>query len=72
MVHREAAYLANEVTVQKETLTPPKVPPSTLDQASKLLEEMQRQLNLRIKSKQNVHRGSCMGYTVHEAPVASL
>ena len=30
----------NGVTVQKEILTPPKVPPATLDQASKWLEEM--------------------------------
>ena len=31
----------NEVTMQKEILTPPKVPPATLEQASKWLEEMQ-------------------------------
>ena len=45
----------NEVTMQKEILTPPKVPPSTLDQASTWLEEMQHRLNLCIKTKQNVH-----------------
>ena len=32
----------NEVTMQKEILTPPKVPPSTIDQASKRLGEMLR------------------------------
>ena len=45
----------NEVTLQKEILTPPKVPPATLDQASKWLEEMQHRLNLCIKTRQNVH-----------------
>ena len=45
----------NEVTMQKEILTPPKVPPATLDQASTWLEEMQHRLNLCIKTKQNVH-----------------
>ena len=39
----------------RRRLTPPKVPPSTLDQASKWLEDMQRRLNLCIKTKQNVH-----------------
>ena len=34
----------NEVTMQKEILTPPKVPPPTLDQASLWLEEMQHRL----------------------------
>ena len=41
----------SEVTMQKEILTPPKIPPSTLDQASKWLEEMRHRLNLCIKSK---------------------
>ena len=45
----------NEATMQKEILTPPKVPPSTLDQASAWLEEMQHPLDLCIKTKQNVH-----------------
>ena len=43
----------NEVTMQKEILTPPKVPPSTLNQASKWLGE--HHFNLRIKAKQHVH-----------------
>ena len=38
---------------RREILTPPKMPPSTLDQALKWLEEMQHRLNLRIKTKQN-------------------
>ena len=45
----------NEVTMQKEILTPPRVPPTTLDQASTWLEEMQYRLNPCIKTKQNVH-----------------
>ena len=45
----------NKVTMQKEILTPPKIPPSKLDQASKWLEEMQHRLNLCIKTKQNIH-----------------
>ena len=45
----------NEVTMQKETLISPKIPPSTLDEASKWLEEMQHRLNSCIKAKQNVH-----------------
>ena len=45
----------NEVTMQKETLTPPKVPPATLDQGCAWLEEMQHRLNLCIKTKQNEH-----------------
>ena len=45
----------SEVDMQKETLTLPKIPPSTLDQASKWLEEAQRQLNVCIKTKLNVH-----------------
>ena len=45
----------SEVTMQKEILTPPKVPPSTLDQAAAWLEEMQHRLSLCIKTKQNVH-----------------
>ena len=44
----------NEVTMQKEILTPPKSPPASLEQASKWLEEMQHRLNLRIKTRQNV------------------
>ena len=45
----------NEVTMQKEILTPPKVLPSTLDLGCAWLEEMQHRLNLCIKTKQNVH-----------------
>ena len=40
---------------EKEILTPPKIPPSTLDQATKWLEEMQHRLNLCIKTKQTAH-----------------
>ena len=42
----------SEVTMQKEI---PKVPPATLDQGCAWLEEMQRRLNLCMKTKQNVH-----------------
>ena len=45
----------NEVTMQKEILTPPKVAPATLDQGCAWREEMQHRLNLCIKTKQNVH-----------------
>ena len=45
----------NEVTMQKEILTPPRVPPATLDQGCAWLEEMQHRMNLCIKTKQNVH-----------------
>ena len=45
----------NEVTMQKEILTPPKVAPATLDQGCAWLEEMQHRLNLCIKTKQTVH-----------------
>ena len=45
----------NEVKMQKEILTPPRVPPATLDQACAWLEETQHRLNLCIKTKQNVH-----------------
>ena len=45
----------NEMTMQKEILTPPKVPPATLDQASTWLEETQHRLSLCIKTRQNVH-----------------
>ena len=48
----------SEVTVQKEILTPPKIPPST----SKWLEEMQHRPNLCIKTKQNVLPRTCIGY----------
>ena len=40
---------------RREILTPPKVPPATLDQGCAWLEEMQHRLNLCIKTKQNVH-----------------
>ena len=45
----------NEVTMQKEILTPPRAPPATLDQGCAWLEEMQHRLSLCIKTKQNVH-----------------
>ena len=41
--------------MQKEILTPPEVPPATLDQASTWLGEMQHRLNLCIKTRQNAH-----------------
>ena len=41
--------------MQKEILTPPRVPPATLDQGCAWLEETQHRLNLCIKTKQNVH-----------------
>ena len=50
----------NEVTMQKEILTPPKVSPATLDQACAWLEEMQHRLNLCIKTNQNVHPRTTM------------
>ena len=45
----------NEVTMQREILTPPKVPPSTLDQGCAWLEEMQHRLSLCMKTGQQVH-----------------
>ena len=45
----------NEVTMQKEILTHPKIPPSTLDQGCVWLEEMQHRLNLCMKTGQHVH-----------------
>ena len=45
----------NEVTMQRELLTPPKVTPSTLDQGCVWLEEMQYRLNLCMKTGQQVH-----------------
>ena len=45
----------NEVTMQREILTPPKVTPSTLDQGCVWLEEMQHRLNLCMKTGQQVH-----------------
>ena len=55
---------ASEVTIQKKILTPPKVPPATLDQASKWLEEMQHRLNLCIKTKQNVHPQTLIAFAI--------
>ena len=52
----------NEVTMQKEILTPPKVAPATLDQGCAWLEEMQHRLNLCIKTKQNVHPRTIVAY----------
>ena len=45
----------NEVTMQKELLTHPKVAPSTLEQGCAWLEEMQHRLNLCTKTGQQVH-----------------
>ena len=45
----------NEVTMQKEILTHPKVAPSALDQGCAWLEEMQHRLNLCMKTGQQVH-----------------
>ena len=45
----------NEVTMQKEILTHPKVAPSTLDRGCAWLEEMQHRLNLCMKTGQQVH-----------------
>ena len=53
-----------EVTMQKEILTPPKVPPATLDQASKRLEEAQHRLNLCIKTRQNVHPRALFAFVI--------
>ena len=54
----------NEVTMQKEIFTPPKVAPATLDQASKWLEEMQHRLNLCIKTRQNVHPRTIVAFVI--------
>ena len=56
----------NEVTMQKlpEILTPPKVPPSSLHQVSKWLEEMQHGQNLCIKTRQNVHPQTLVAFVV--------
>ena len=54
----------NEVMMQNEILTPPKVPPVTLDQASKWLEEMQHRLNLCIKTRQNVHPQTLVAFVI--------
>ena len=53
----------NEVTMQKEILTAPKIPPLTLDQASKL-EEMQHRLNLCIEAKENVHPRTLVAFVI--------
>ena len=53
-----------EACLQKEILTPPKVPPATLDQASKWLEEMQHRLNLCIKTRQNVHLRTIVAFVI--------
>ena len=45
----------NEVTMQRELLTPPRVTPPTLDQGRVWLEEMQHRLNLCMKTGQQVH-----------------
>ena len=45
----------NEVRMQKEILTHPRVAPSTLDQGCAWLEETQHRLNLCMKTSQQVH-----------------
>ena len=55
----------NEVAMQKEILTPPKISPATLDQACARLEEMQHRLNLCIKTKQNVHPRTIVAFVNH-------
>ena len=45
----------NEVTMQKEILTHPKVAPSSLDQGCVSLEEMQHRLGLCMKTGQQAH-----------------
>ena len=54
----------SEVTMQKEILTPPKTPLSTLDQALKWLEETHHRLNLRITTKQNVHPRTLVAFVI--------
>ena len=54
----------NEVTMQKEILTPPKSLPATLDQASKWLEETQHRLSLCIKTRQNVHPRTLVAFVI--------
>ena len=58
----------NEVTTPKEIeiLTPPKSPPSTLDQASKWLEDMQHRLNLCINTRQSadVHPRTLVAFMI--------
>ena len=48
-------HYISEVTMQREILTHPKIPPSTLDQGCVWLEEMQHRLNLCMKTGQQVH-----------------
>ena len=50
--------------MQKEILTPLKVPPATLDQESKWLEEMQHRLNLCIKTRQSVHPRTIVAFVI--------
>ena len=54
----------SEVTMQKEILTPPNTPPSTLDQASRWLEEMQHRLNLCIRTRRNVHPRTLVAFVI--------
>ena len=56
--------VVNEVTKKKEILTPLRIPPLALDQASKWLEEMQHRLNLHIKTKQNVHPRALVAFVI--------
>ena len=49
----------NEVTMQKEILTPLKVPPATLDQASTWLEEMQHRLGLYQNEAKRASKNHC-------------
>ena len=59
----------SEVTMQKKILTPRKIPPSTLEQASKRLEEMQYRLNLHVKTKQNVHPRTLVAFVMETMSV---
>ena len=55
--------------MQKEILTPPEIPPSTPDQASKWLEETQHRLNPCIKTKENVHPRALVAFVVETLSV---
>ena len=57
----------NEVTMQKEILTPLKLPPATLDQASTWLEEMENGLNLYFKMMQNAYPRTIVAF-VNDIP----
>ena len=67
LVHHEAV----DPTAKRERsdnaerdLRSTQIPPSTLDQASKQLEDMQHRLNLCIKTKQNVHPRTLVPFVI--------